>query len=215
MIKHISTFVFLVMISFCAFSQAPEGINYQAVIRNNTGAFIANSNISIRIQIKQNSPQGTIIYQERHAVTSSPQGLINAVIGSGIPMTGTFNTINWGNGPFYICLGVDFTNGTNYQDYGAQQMMSVPYALYAKSAGTTLNQWRYGNVAPAISLGTFGDFYLDVSNGNVYYKSNGSTWTLTGNITGPQGMTGATGLQGPIGLTGATGPQGPIGLTGA
>ena len=89
MIKSILTLLFLVLLSVSATAQAPEGINYQAVIRNNTGALIVNTNIGIRIQIKQNSPQGTIVYQERHAVTSSPQGLINAVIGAGIPITGT------------------------------------------------------------------------------------------------------------------------------
>ena len=98
MIKSIFTLLFLALLSFSTSAQAPEGINYQAVIRNNSGALIINTNIGIRIQIRQNSPQGTIIYQERHAVTSSPQGLVNTVIGQGIPITGTFNTIIWGNG---------------------------------------------------------------------------------------------------------------------
>jgi hypothetical protein len=102
--------------------------------------------------------------------------------------------------------------------------MSAPYALYAKTAGVQLNQWRYGATAPAAALGNMGDFYLNTATGDVHYKSAASTWTLTGNIKGPQGTAGAIGATGPqgpagatgaTGLTGAVGPQGPAGSTGA
>ena len=145
------------------------------------------------------------------------------VIGSGTPQVGTFNGINWGNGPYFVNLALDLANGVNYQDYGTQQLMSVPYALYAKTSGNQLNQWRYGNTAPPSTLGNFGDFYLDVITGNVYYKNSGTAWILTGNIKGPVGPTGLQGpagaqgqqgIQGIAGPSGATGSQGPIGLTG-
>jgi hypothetical protein len=129
-----------------------------------------------------------------------------------------------------VSLAVDFVNGTNYLDYGSQRLMSAPYALYAKTAGVQLNQWRYGATAPAAALGNMGDFYLNTATGDVHYKSAASTWTLTGNIKGPQGTAGAIGATGPAGvagpqgpagatgatgLTGAAGPQGPAGATGA
>jgi hypothetical protein len=197
--------------SFQANAQAPDGINYQAVIRNLSGSLIANTTIAIRIQVKQTSASGTIVFQERHSVTTSAQGIVNLVIGQGTLLGGNFSTVNWVNGPYFVSLGVSFTNGTNYLDYGSQQLMSVPYALYAKNAGNQLNQWRYGNAIPAGALGAMGDFYLNMTNGNVYYKSAATTWTLTGNITGPAGAAGATG---PIGLTGPTGPAGSNGATG-
>ena len=172
---------------------------------------IANTTIAIRIQLKQTSASGTIVFQERHSVTTSAQGVVNLVIGQGTLLGGNFSTVNWATGPYFVSLGVSFTNGTNYLDYGSQQLMSVPYALYAKNAGNQLNQWRYGNAIPAGALGAMGDFYLNMTNGNVYYKSAATTWTLTGNITGPAGAAGATG---PTGLTGATGPAGAQGIQG-
>lgn len=214
------------LVSSIAFSQAPEGINYQAVIRNSSGNLVASTTVAIRVQVRQTTATGTVVYQERHSVLTSAQGLVNMVIGAGTPQVGTFNGINWGMGPFFVNLAVDFANGINYQDFGTQQLMSVPYALYAKTAGNQLNQWRYGNTAPPSTLGNFGDFYLDVITGNVYYKNSGTAWILTGNIkgpvgptgpagaTGPQGAQGPQGIQGVTGPTGATGPQGPIGLTG-
>ncbi len=209
-------FIFLsLFISTLLFSQAPEGINYQAVMRNNSGNLVTNSTVAIRVQIRQVSSAGTTVYQERHSIISSSQGLINMVIGAGTPQVGTFDNINWAVGPFFVNLAVDFSNGANYQDFGTQQLMSVPYALYAKTSGAQLNQWRYGNTVPVNSLGVLGDFYLDVLTGNVYYKNGTTTWVLTGNIKGPVGPSGTTGAQGAQGIQGLTGSQGIQGATGA
>jgi hypothetical protein len=236
---NFSTILKGIIISFVVFAssnflaQAPEGINYQAVIRKTNGALVTNTTIAIRIQIKQNSATGTVVYAERQSVITSAYGLVNFVIGQGTILSGTFSAINWSTGNYWVSLGVDFVNGTNYLDYGSQRLMSAPYALYAKTAGVQLNQWRYGATAPVAALGSMGDFYLNTATGDVHYKSAASTWTLTGNIKGPQGnagaagatgatgLTGATGVAGPAGVAGpqgpagATGPAGPVGLTGA
>jgi hypothetical protein len=215
---------FVVFASSKLMAQTPEGINYQAVIRKTNGALVTNTTIAIRIQIKQNSATGTVVYAERQSVITSAYGLVNFVIGQGTVLSGTFSAINWSTGNYWVSLAVDFVNGTNYLDYGSQRLMSAPYALYAKTAGVQLNQWRYGATAPAAALGSMGDFYLNTATGDVHYKSAASTWTLTGNIKGPQGTAGAIGATGPqgpagatgaTGLTGAAGPQGPAGATGA
>jgi hypothetical protein len=75
--------------------------------------------------------------------------------------------------------------------------------------------WYTGSGAPGSGLGIQGDYYLDTAAGNYYNKTSATVWTLRGNLTGPQGATGATGAQGPQGTTGATGAQGPTGSTGA
>ncbi len=219
-----------------SYAQAPNGINYQAVIRNNTGTLMANTPTAIRVSIRQTSATGTIVYSERQNVTTDQFGLVNFVIGSGTLLSGNFTNIPWANGPFFLDLGVAFSGlpaPIIYMPYGTQQMMSVPYALYAKSSGNLVNQWKYGAGVPASNLGLVGDYYLDTATGNVYTKTTGNTWVLISNITGPQGsagtagpqgVAGPTGPQGATGLTGPTGPQGlagpagatgPIGLTGA
>ncbi|MEI8194268.1 MAG: hypothetical protein WCG64_10435, partial [Flavobacteriia bacterium] len=198
-------------------AQAPEGINYQAVIRKTDGTLVVNTPIAVRVQLRQTSATGTMVYQERQAVITNTNGLINFVIGQGTILSGTFSSINWSTGNYWVCLAVDFANGTNYVDYGSQRLMSTPYALYAKTAGVQLNQWRYGAVAPAAALGNVGDYYLDTATGNVYYKSAATVWNLTGNIKGPQGVAGPTGLTGPTGPQGVAGPigvQGPQGIQG-
>ena len=225
-------FLSIGFISITSFGQAPDGINYQAVIRKTSGTLLTNSPVAIRVQIKQTSATGAVVFSERQTAITSAYGLVNLVIGQGTLLSGNFSTINWSTGNYWVSLGVDFSNGTNYVDYGSQKLMSVPYALYAKNAGNQLNQWRYGNIVPATTLGAMGDFYLDMITGNVYYKNSSTTWVLTGNIKGPTGAAGATGsvgatgpagvagpagsqgIQGIQGLTGPAGAQGPIGLTG-
>ena len=46
-----------------------------------------------------------------------------------------FDDMDWGSGNHFLKIEMDATGGTNYAMIGTTQMMSVPYALYAKSAG--------------------------------------------------------------------------------
>lgn len=200
-----------------SYAQAPNGINYQAVIRNNTGALSANTPVAIRVNIRQNSSTGLVVYSERQNVTTDQFGLVNFVIGSGTLLSGNFVNIPWANGPFFLDLGVAFSGlpaPTIYMPYGTQQMMSVPYALYAKSSGNLVNQWKYGAGVPASSLGLVGDYYLDTATGNVYTKTTGNTWVLISNITGPQGVAGPAGVAGPQGIAGPQGVAGTNGING-
>ena len=230
--------VFSIFLALNVVAQVPQGINYQAVIRNTNGTTVNNSNVGIRMNILQGSAVGTVVYSETFAETTSNIGLVNFVIGQGTPLSGTFSAINWGAGPYFLEVAADATGGTNYNVMGTQQMMSVPYALYAENSGTPGPQGATGPQGPQGEQGQIGltgpqglqgvpgpagtngvGITSTINNGNGTYTfnySDGSTFT-TSNLTGPQGATGATGAQGPIGLTGAQGPQGeqgPIGLTG-
>ena len=55
-------------------------------------------------------------------------------IGTGANQTGTFASINWANGPYFIKTETDPAGGTNYSITGTQELLSVPYALHAKTA---------------------------------------------------------------------------------
>lgn len=63
-------------------------------------------------------------------------------------------------------------------------------------AGVNGATWLNGTGVPSSSLGSNGDFYLNLANGDVYNKITGS-WTKVANI---RGATGATGPQGPAGV---------------
>lgn len=68
--------------------------------------------------------------------------------------------------------------------------------------------------APAVTLGTSGDFYMDVTALQIYGPKSFAGWGVPTSLIGPKGETGAAGSQGAKGDTGATGAAGPGGPTG-
>ncbi len=121
--------LFLFMLSFIpAFSQAPEGFNYQALLRDASGTVKADAAVSLTISILQSSTSGSPVFSETHHITTNSQGLINLEVGSVNP--GDFEVIDWADGPYFIKIEVDGI------EMGTSQLLSVPYALYAKSSGT-------------------------------------------------------------------------------
>ena len=112
-------------------AQAPQGIPYQSVIRNGSGALMINQAIHIRFSIHDSTMLGTVVYQEIHTVTTSNLGMVTVAIGQGTPSIATFSSINWGSGAKFMQVELDAAGGSNYTDLGTQQMMSVPYAFHA------------------------------------------------------------------------------------
>ena len=144
----IATIVFIVL----ANAQAPQGLNYQAVAYNGTGTPVINQSISVRFSILDGSATGTPVYEETQNPTTDNTGLFSIVIGNGTVVSGTFNTINWGNGSKWLKTEIDITGGTSYLVMGTSQFMSVPYTLYANrssfGSGSFLNPDGFNNVTP-------------------------------------------------------------------
>ena len=186
--KLILSLVAIATIALTSFGQAPEGFKYQAVVRDASSNILTNQAVGMRLTIQQGSVGGTTVYTETFAPTTNGYGLVNLEIGTGTT-SDDFSTIDWANGPFYIETAADITGGTAYSVMGTSQLMSVPYALYAKTSGSSTP----GPQGPAGADGVDG---VDGS-------------------AGPQGIQGATGPQGNQGLQGVTGPQGVAGPTGA
>ena len=126
----------LLLFSISTFAQTPEKISYQAIIRSTNNELVVNSEISLKIILRQNSPSGIVIYSEDHSVTTNDNGLISLEIGTGNVTQGNFNTIAWENGTYFIENQVDTSGGSNYSTIGVTQLLSVPYALHSKTAET-------------------------------------------------------------------------------
>ncbi len=124
----------------------PQKMSYQAVIRDGSNALVTSTMVGMKISILQGSAMGgnmIPVYVETQTPTSNVNGLVSLEVGTGTVISGTFSTINWANGPFYIKTETDPTGGTNYTITGTSQLLSVPYAFYAKTAQSisgTLNE---------------------------------------------------------------------------
>lgn len=116
------------------FAQSPEKMSYQAVIRSSNNALVTNTSVGMQISILQGSENGMAVYIETQTPTTNANGLISIEIGNGTVVNGNFAAINWANGPYFIKTEVDPGGGTSYTITGISQMLSVPYALHAKTA---------------------------------------------------------------------------------
>jgi hypothetical protein len=131
------SFIFLAFfVSNLAAQSAPQGINYQGALRDTEGLPLAEADVTVRAGIVQNATNGTIVWQEDHALSTDDLGLFNLVIGEGAGAGGTllaFNQIDWAAGPYFLSVAVD--TGAGFDLMGISQLVSVPYALYAERAG--------------------------------------------------------------------------------
>jgi hypothetical protein len=132
--KKLFTFLAFV-ITIMTFAQAPQGFNYQATVRNSSGTLITNQNVFFKFNIMLNSQTSLPLYSETHQAPTDDLGQVSLVVGTGTPTTGTFSNINWANGTYF--LGIELNTGSGYIAMGTTQLLSVPYALYANSAGNT------------------------------------------------------------------------------
>ena len=85
--------------------------------------------MNIRFTLHELTANGTASYQETHALTTNELGLFAATIGAGTAVQGTFASINWAQTTKFLQVEVDTGNG--WITMGNQQLMSVPYAMYA------------------------------------------------------------------------------------
>lgn len=134
--KKLFTSITIVLLTATLWAQSPLKLSYQAVIRDAGGKLVINQAVGIRISLLQGSATGTEVYNEIYNPNrqTNANGLVTIEIGNGVALTGTFSTINWANGPYFIKTETDPSGGANYTIIGTSQLLSVPYALYAKTA---------------------------------------------------------------------------------
>lgn len=190
--KKITQLIAVCLLSASVYGQAPQQMSYQAVIRNATNDLITSTSVGMQVSILSGSITGTAVYVETHQVTANVNGLVTIEIGNGTPTTGTFATIDWSTGPFFVKTETDPDGGTNYTISGTSQLMSVPYALYAETAGGGLK----GDAGPSAyqtwldqgNTGTEADFLATLKGDKGDPGTNGgkTILILTDNVTDAQ-----------------------------
>jgi uncharacterized protein (TIGR02145 family) len=169
-----------ILLTASVFAQAPQKMSYQAVIRNSSNTLVINTQVGMQISILQGAAGGTAVYVETQTPTSNTNGLVSLEVGAGTVVSGTFASINWANGPYFIKTETDPTGGTNYTITGTSQMLSVPYALHAKTAETltgniTENDPIFGaSIAAGITAADTAQWNIDNDPTNEIQQLSGS-----------------------------------------
>jgi hypothetical protein len=158
---------------------APEQISYQAVVRDATNTTVANQVVGMQISVLQTTASGTAVYVETQTPTTNANGLLSIYIGAGTFGSGDFSSIDWSSGPYFIKIEIDPAGGTAYTITGTTQLVSVPYALYAKTAaagalsGTALNTTVLGS--SLTSVGTLTDLTVTGTTETGFIKITGGS----------------------------------------
>ncbi len=188
----------LITVIFCSLNvqaQVPQALTYQAIARNASGSAIVNSNISIRISIKDVNATGPTLYSETQSVTTNQFGLFTMSVGTGLIQSGNFSNINWAAGSKFMKVEMDPTGGSGYIDMGTSQLLSVPYALMAGSlvGGAGGDNWGTQTANTNTTLtgnGTtvtpLGIAQQGAAIGQVL-KWNGTTWAPATDLIGSSG----------------------------
>ena len=186
----------LFIIPLIALGQAPQGVNYQAVAYDNNGFELSNKEVGVRISIIEGSAFGTPQLVEEHDVVTTEQGLFSLIIGQGALLGGeaaSLLDIPWGSNTYFLKIELDTENNGSYMDFGTQQFMSVPYALYAETSGTP------GPEGPEGEPGNHGLNCWDVNsnglndleedtNNDGEYNALDCMWVLSNSSSSPLGV---------------------------
>jgi formylglycine-generating enzyme required for sulfatase activity len=140
------------------------------------GNILPDAELSLQMTIRTGGPDGAVVYQETHEVTTNAFGLVNLVIGSGTPQSGSFGAIEWGKNSHYLETAIDINGSKQFQVMGVTQFLSVPYAQFSGYTGSVLTmttQERNALADPPVGM----QIYNVTTNCLNYY--NGAEWFET------------------------------------
>ncbi|WP_430401189.1 DUF1566 domain-containing protein [Flavobacterium sp.] len=131
--KKLYTFLAVLLMTASTFAQTPEKMSYQAVVRDSGDNLVSSQPVGMQISILRTTATGTAVYVETQTPTTNVNGLVTLEIGTGTVVSGDFTTIDWSTSSYFIKTETDPTGGSSYTITGTSQLLSVPYALHAKT----------------------------------------------------------------------------------
>ena len=223
--RKVYTLLAGLILTASVFAQAPDKMSYQAVVRDANNNLVTTQSIGIQSSILKSGVNGIAVYVETHNKSSNANGLVSLEIGTGSAQLGDFSIIDWADGPYFIKTEIDPAGGTNYTITGISQFMSVPFALYAETSGSSIPgpagaqgsagvDGQDGATGAQGSTGLTGTDGVDGQDGAAGLQGSAGLDGTNG-VDGANGIDGSNGVDGVDGLDGAVGAQGPIGSDGA
>lgn len=116
-------------------AQAPQLFNYQGIARDAKGNPLSNKTMTLKLSVLPTADATEPEYEETQTVKTNEFGLYTLQIGNGNPSFGNMKTVKWETGNKYVRVGIDPNGGSNFVNAGTNQLLSVPYAIYADKAG--------------------------------------------------------------------------------
>ena len=134
-------------------AQSPLMFSYQAVLRDSNGNYMSNEDVDVRIDIVKSGVEGDLVFSELHFTTTNDYGLINLIIGS----QASLENVEWNQDVYFVRVSV------NDILMGSSQLLSVPFALHAKTAENVFS----GNYNDLQDIPDFSQFLVDISSQSI------------------------------------------------
>lgn len=132
--KKLFTMLAAVLSTAGAYAQSPQKMSFQAIIRDANNTLVISTKVGIKISLLKGSFNGPAVYIETQTPITNINGLATMEMGNGTVVSGNFASIDWSSGPYFIKTETDPTGGTSYNITGTSELLSVPFALHAKTA---------------------------------------------------------------------------------
>ncbi|WP_103069552.1 autotransporter outer membrane beta-barrel domain-containing protein [Aquimarina sediminis] len=135
--------IMLFLVSLNLISQT-DGMSYQAIILNPEGVgtelpgendyngVFKSKSISLRFTVTNHT--NSIEYAEKHFTKTDEFGMVNVVIGAGIPEIGEYTDIFWDGEKKTLKVEISF--GGNYEELSIQELLFTPYAFHREIIAT-------------------------------------------------------------------------------
>ena len=121
----------LLLFPFICFGQVPQSMSYQAMATNSEGFEIANSQISVKVSIIEETPSGLVSFVEEHTVTTDTYGMFSINIGQG-NTDDDYTAVDWSKSNF-LKVELDDNMDGAYSLMGVSAFNSVPYSYMAEN----------------------------------------------------------------------------------
>ncbi len=143
--KNIFNKILLVLplIAISADAATPQSINYQSVVRSNSGTLVANQTVYVKVEIlRDDVGVNQVVYSEMHSAKTNVNGSFAIKIGDGTSRSGELQDIDWSLGKFVIRTSTSTDKELTDAAVATSPISSVPYALYSlKSADSFSGRW--------------------------------------------------------------------------
>ena len=227
--KHL-LYIFL-LLPFFIFSQTPQFINYEAAVYDSNGVLLSSHVIDVKLSIIKRGEPDVSEWIEVHRIETSDEGLFSLQIGNGEKIRGKvieFIDIDFFKYTYFLKIEIDVDKNGTYIDFGTQQFMMLPYAVYVdkksdlQSIGIQGIQGEQGVKGPQGEQGIQGfqgEQGIQGPQGEQGIQGSQGEQGIRGEkgergARGEQGVQGMQGEQGIQGKPGESGPQGERGLQG-
>ncbi len=128
-LHSLTAIAFAMILAGSPAAAAAAGFPYYAQLRDSNGRIITDETVNVCFSILDGATDGTAVYVEEQEARTDVSGAINTIVGLGEATIGSFEDIDWSEGPRF--MKVEVTSGSDISLCSVQEMLSTPIVSYA------------------------------------------------------------------------------------